>query len=114
MTATALQVLRTGQCSASCLLGTETGRCSCRCGGSHHGSLTAILEHQAEAERTPGTRRTPQEPQGPGECLPVFAERQGATERSENARVPLNVTVTPGTQGTSARHQGAARHDRAR
>ena len=51
--ATALDVLRARQCSASCLLGAETGRCHCRCGGTHHGELLAILTRQADAITIP-------------------------------------------------------------
>jgi len=51
---TALDVLRARACSPSCLLGAETGRCHCRCGGAHHGELLAILTRQA------GTLTSPQ------------------------------------------------------
>jgi hypothetical protein len=47
-TATALDVLKAGQCSPACLLGTETGRCHCRCQGAHHGALLVILVQQAK------------------------------------------------------------------
>jgi len=56
-TATALAVLKAGQCSASCLLG-ETTRCGCRCGGLHHGELLATLTRQAGTPISPPRRGT--------------------------------------------------------
>jgi hypothetical protein len=49
----ALDVLRAGGCTPSCLLGQETGRCGCRCGGSHHGILLNVLTRQAETSARP-------------------------------------------------------------
>lgn len=54
--ASALDALRAGDCSPSCLLSRETGRCDCRCQGTHHGTLLASLTHQAEAG-TPAARK---------------------------------------------------------
>lgn len=42
-TASTLELLKAGACSAACLLSAEAGRCGCRCGGTHHGELLATL-----------------------------------------------------------------------
>jgi hypothetical protein len=49
----ALDVLRAGGCTPSCLLGMETGRCHCRCQGAHHGELLSSLTRQADATTAP-------------------------------------------------------------
>ena len=50
--ASALDVLRASECSPSCLLSQETGRCTCRCAGAHHGELLSVLVRQTQAETT--------------------------------------------------------------
>jgi hypothetical protein len=45
----ALQILKAGDCTPSCLLSQETGRCGCRCQGAHHGALTASLAPAEDA-----------------------------------------------------------------
>ena len=40
------ELVRSGQCSAQCLLASEPGgerECSCKCGGRHHGALANAL-----------------------------------------------------------------------
>ena len=56
-TVTALDTLKTGACAASCLLGTETGRCHCRCQGAHHGELLTILVRQTGTPTSPPPNR---------------------------------------------------------
>jgi hypothetical protein len=58
-TTSALTALKAGQCAPSCLLGTETGRCGCRCQGAHHGALLTALTGPAETTTpTAETSRT--------------------------------------------------------
>jgi hypothetical protein len=52
----ALEALRAGDCSPSCLLSRETGRCGCRCQGTHHGELRRAIQAGAEAS-TPAARK---------------------------------------------------------
>lgn len=51
----ALDVLKSGACSPSCLLSQETGRCACRCQGAYHGTLLSNLTDNT----TQPERRTP-------------------------------------------------------
>lgn len=50
---TARDLIANGACSAACLLAPDRStRCSCRCGGVHHGALAEALVAGLETERT--------------------------------------------------------------
>lgn len=68
-TSAALDILKTGGCAPSCLLGDTTRRCHCRCGGTHHGELLTILTRQTQTTTRAGklnraTRRRPRKGRG--------------------------------------------------
>jgi hypothetical protein len=55
--ATAREALQSGQCSASCLLSQETGRCHCKCQGRHHGALLRYITTPEPEQPVPLSNR---------------------------------------------------------